>query len=209
MSKKDERIFYVYAFLRSKNSTNGKKGSPYYVGKGNGNRAWSNTGRQAKKPTDAGSIVLLRQGLTEKEAFEWEIFYINRYGRLDQGTGILRNKTDGGEGVAGFDFSNERNNFYGKKHSEATKSKYSATRMGADNAHYGKKHSARARGIMAARHAKYLYELIDSEGEVYMTESLRDFCRQYSLDRRSLARLLGGERDFYKDWKIRVAETLR
>jgi hypothetical protein len=209
MTKKDERIFYTYAFLRSQDSANGKKGSPYYIGKGNGNRAWSNTGRQTRKPADASFIVLLRQGLTEKEAFQWELFYINHYGRLDQGTGILHNKTDGGEGVAGFDFSNERNNFYGKKHSDATKSKYSATRMGADNAHYGKKHSVRTKGIMAARHAKFLYELIDSAGEVYMTESLRDFCRQYGLDRRSLTRLLKGERACYKGWKIRVAETLR
>jgi hypothetical protein len=204
-----EKTFYTYAFLRSKDSPRGKKGSPYYIGKGNGNRAWSNTGRQTRKPADASFIVLLRQGLTEEEAFQWEIFYIKRYGRIDKGTGILHNKTDGGEGVAGFDFSNERNNFYGKKHSDATKRKYSATRLGAGNAHYGKKHSARARGMMAARHAKYLYELIDPVGEVHMTKSLRDFCRQYSLDRRSLTKLLAGEKDFYRGWRICVAEILR
>jgi hypothetical protein len=113
----------------------------------------------------------------------------------------LHNKTDGGEGVAGFDFSNERNNFYGKKHSEATKRKYFAARAGAGNAHYGKKHSVRARGMIAARHAKYLYQLIDPAGEVHMTESLRDFCGQYGLDRRSLTKLLAGEKNFYRGWK--------
>jgi hypothetical protein len=205
----DSRRFYVYAFLRNKDSSAGPKYSPYYIGKGSGNRAWSNTGRKTRKPVDSTFIVLLRQNLTEEEAFRWEIFYINHYGRLDRNTGVLRNKTDGGEGVAGVDYANERNNFYGKKHSDATKNKLSLINQGSGNGHYGKKHSLRTKGVMAARHAKYLYELIDPAGDVYMTESLRDFCCQYNLDRRSLTRLLSGERDFYKNWKIRVAETLR
>lgn len=205
---KDASKFYVYAFLRDKNSAGGKRGSPYYIGKGSGVRAWSNSGRATKKPVDPSRIVLLKANLTESEAFDWEIFYIAHYGRLDNGTGILRNKTDGGEGVAGVDYSGKRNNFYGKKHSDATKQKLSRLRKGPGNGHYGKKHSPRAKGIISVRHSKYLYELIDGNGEVYLTESLREFCRQYNLGRRSLARLLKGEREFYQGWKIRIAENL-
>ena len=114
---KEASKFYVYAFLRDKDSASGKRGSPYYIGKGSGIRAWSNSGRSTKKPVEPSRIVLLRQNLTETEAFGWEIFYITHYGRLDNSTGILRNKTNGGEGVSGVDYSGERNNFYGKKHS--------------------------------------------------------------------------------------------
>lgn len=208
MTKEASR-FYVYAFLREKNSAAGKRGSPYYIGKGSGVRAWSNSGRATKKPVDPSRIVLLKQNLTEAEAFGWEIFYIAHYGRLDNGTGILHNKTDGGEGVAGIDYSGERNNFYGKRHSHATRQKLSQLRKGAGNGHYGKTHSLRARGIISVRHSKYLYELIDSNGEVYLTESLREFCCQHNLDRRSLTRLLKGERESYQGWKIRIAENLK
>ena len=40
----------------------------------------------------------MRSGLTYDEAKQWEICYIAHYGRIDLGTGILRNQTDGGEG---------------------------------------------------------------------------------------------------------------
>ncbi len=88
--KKD---FYTYAYLREDNS-------PYYVGKGSGYRAYVRRGRTIKPPKDRNKIVFLRTGLTEDEAFHWEKFYIKHYGRMDVGTGILRNLTDGGEGTS-------------------------------------------------------------------------------------------------------------
>jgi hypothetical protein len=82
--------FYVYAYLR-------KDKTPYYVGKGKEGRAYSKD-RVIKPPKDKSRIVFLRKGLTEDKAFEWERFYIKHYGRIDTGTGILHNLTDGGEG---------------------------------------------------------------------------------------------------------------
>ena len=89
----NERRFYVYAYLRTD-----KK--PYYVGKGSGYRAYVRRGRTIRPPKDKSKIVFLRTGLTENEAFNWERFYIKHYGRIDTGTGILRNLTDGGEGTS-------------------------------------------------------------------------------------------------------------
>ena len=206
--KQNLNRFYIYAWLRHRTTEKGRKGSPYYIGKGSGNRAWSNSGRSTKKPKDNSLIVLLRTDLEEEDAYQWEIFYIAHYGRIDQGTGILHNKTDGGEGVRGANL--EGRVFGGWKHSEQTRRMFSESRKGPKNANFGNKYSPKAKGIMRAKKAKYLYELIDKNGDVYMTESLRDFCTQYQLERRSFTRLLNGEKNQYQGiWKIRIAEILK
>lgn len=85
--------FYVYAYLREDKT-------PYYVGKGIRDRAYRRKGRVISPPKNKDRIVFLRKNLLEKEAFDWERFYISHYGRIDIGTGILRNRTDGGDGVS-------------------------------------------------------------------------------------------------------------
>ncbi len=75
--------FYVYMWLR-------EDGTPYYVGKGCGKRAF----RKASPPVDR---VLLQEYPSEEGAFEAEKFLIAYYGRKDIGTGCLNNLSDGGE----------------------------------------------------------------------------------------------------------------
>lgn len=99
--------FYVYAYLRSKDSVTAKAGTPYYIGKGSGNRAFLKGKHEHIQPPDKTLIVILENNLTELGSFALERRMIRWYGRIDLGTGILRNKTNGGEGTAGYKQSAE------------------------------------------------------------------------------------------------------
>ena len=85
--------YYVYAYLR-------KDGTPYYIGKGHDDR-FKQKSHKVKIPTDLSRIVIMENGLTNIGALALERRYIQWYGRKDNGTGILRNMTNGGEGVTG------------------------------------------------------------------------------------------------------------
>lgn len=98
--------FYVYAYVRSIDSLNGKKGTPYYIGKGSKDRAWR-LHSHIKKPKNYDSIIIIKDNLTEFVAHSLEMWLIKLWGRLNIKTGILHNKTDGGEGISGFKHSEE------------------------------------------------------------------------------------------------------
>lgn len=107
--------YYVYAYLR-------KDDTPYYIGKGTGNRAWSKGKNEVGKPTDLKKIIIIEKNLTLTGSLAIERRLIRWYGRIDLGTGILRNQTDGGDGGKGAS--------KGHKLSEETKLKISKAHTG-------------------------------------------------------------------------------
>ena len=57
--------FYTYAYLREDKT-------PYYIGKGTGNRIYSKS-RRVERPKDKSKIIYLKKNLTEEEALKHEI----------------------------------------------------------------------------------------------------------------------------------------
>jgi NUMOD3 motif-containing protein len=80
--------FYSYLWLR-------EDGTPFYAGKGSGKRAYIR--RENHWPPQDRSRILISPAATEAEALASEIVMIDLFGRKDSGTGVLQNRTDGGE----------------------------------------------------------------------------------------------------------------
>lgn len=97
------KIYYVYIYFRL-------DGRPCYIGKGKKKR-WLKLHNKhlisiAKKAGSKLPAVIIRNELTEAEAFETEMAFIKAIGREVHG-GPLINQTDGGEGVSGHKHTTE------------------------------------------------------------------------------------------------------
>jgi NUMOD3 motif len=137
----EERKFYVYAYLRTRASKNGAAGTPYYIGKGTATRAYK-AHDTIPVPKDKNSIVFLSWHMTEADSFQAEMLLIHLHGRIDLGTGCLRNRTDGGDGPSGLVHTEEtRNKMKGRKVGEETRRKLSQAGFGRTH-NRGRKHSA-------------------------------------------------------------------
>lgn len=166
-NKADMNNYYTYAYLR-------EDGTPYYIGKGKDKRAYQT---HSVEVPPKSRILLLKQNLTEEQAFNHERYMIAVFGRISSGSGILLNKTAGGQGLSGFT---------GKKSQEHK-----------DNI---------KKSLLKSKRRKHqeLY-LVENNLGVSIKEinTFRGICRKYGIDVGYGCKILKGERKTYKGWSIK------
>ena len=234
---KSERRFLVYAFLRSQDSKTGPRYSPYYIGKGTERRMFEKCGRIVPAPADPIYIVVIQDKLTEREAFNLEIFCIKLYGRVQTGTGILRNRTDGGDGPSGMIMSEEtrkkmsearrgeKHPLWGKPRPESVKKRISEANSGTNSPHYGKPLPEQTRKKIAAAlkqkpksdshkqklaqaNLKYQYLLISPTGVHHEITNLYRFCKSNNLDPSTMRKAMDSGKA-HKGWTGKILKELK
>ena len=161
------------------------------------------------------SVIKIFENLSFEESCDLEKYLIKKYGRKILNTGPLLNIQGGGQGHFSSFHAGSFNPFYGKTHSDAnkkkmsaihkgkklsneTKSKISATLLGRKDtltARENKKASLRRRFIENPNQPMFTvlgetkaktYTIKDPSGNLIMTTSLRKFCLENGLNAKTL-----------------------
>jgi hypothetical protein len=201
--------FYVYAYLRKSNNL------PYYIGKGRGQRCvQKHCG--VSVPKDRNKIVFLEKNLSEVGALALERRYISWYGRKDNSTGILLNKTDGGDGISGYKHTEETKKLLsvvskskgnsGQKMSVESKAKMSLSKLGhtpwnknktTNQIAWNKNKKFMSKGNLQRMNS---LSISDPMGVVYYVKNLSEFCRIHNLNQGAMSLVSHGKAKHHKQW---------
>lgn len=147
-------------------------------------------------------------------AEEW---YIRKFNTLHPNG---YNLTYGGEGTIGYKHSKEalikmrrpkktkdfqvgkNNSFYGKRHSEHTKSMYSKMRLGEQHPLFGKTRSDSTKAKIA-RTKRKKYVIIFPDKSEYFIEGIVLFSSKYNLDAGTMIKVAKGKQARHKGYKCR------
>ena len=192
-------IYYTYTFLREDRT-------PYYIGKGKDKRRYVKSDRTVFPPKDKSRILILKQNLTEEEAFRHEVYMIAVFGRKDLGTGILHNKTNGGDGVSGW-VPNEgtrkkmsesgKNKVFTKEHKKNISEALKRSNAG--------KYQRTEETLLKMKTGRKLiiYELTHIDGTRLIIDSMKEFCKKNPhLDRSAMNGVGRGVRKSHKGWAV-------
>jgi len=199
--------FYTYAYLR-------KDRTPYYIGKGTRYRLFEGNGKPCHVPSK-DRILILKNNLTEDEAFKHETYMINVFGRKIDG-GILLNKTFGGEGASGRIVKDSTRKILkekcsGWKHTPEAIEKIRQSSLGRkmplkseeqklkiSNTLKGRKLTKASIDKRTQSVCKNTYLIVSPDGVEYNTNNLKEFQRQNNL--KHLYDVVLGKRKQDKGW---------
>jgi hypothetical protein len=184
-------MFYTYAYLR-------KDGTPYYIGKGKGRRAWKKHDSVRLPPDDR--ILILKDNLTEEEAFRHEVFMIDAFGRKDLGTGILRNQSPGGDAPPRF-----------LGHTEASKRKISKTLMGVKKNPFTdthRKNMSMAQKKCGNRPPPWVkpFAFLAPDGTLHRGTNITAFAKQHNLIPGALHDMRRGKQKQHRGWTCHTTQ---
>lgn len=191
--------YYTYAYLR-------KDKTPYYIGKGKNNRIEKRIKNDIKPPGDKSRVIFLKQNLTENEAFKHEKYMISLFGRKDLKTGILHNRTDGGQGCSGRTIPEEtrekiKNKLLNKKWNEKRKK---SLKKSMHTEKIRKKHIEGIRKYCECR-----YKIITPDGKEYiMLSTIKELEELLPISRASIKRMIYNKKESIKGWKIKRLDEL-
>lgn len=209
------RIYYVYMYLR-------EDLTPYYVGKGKYKRAFIKSVNH-NPPADKNLIFFVKENVSEQEAFYWEMYYINKYGRKDNNTGVLRNLTDGGKGTAQhIKHQNIIDNIsyywvvkFKDNQPEVIKNlrefcrrnnldQSTMRRLANGECIQHKGYQCRYNGnlLFDFYDTKPEYKFISPTGNIFNVSNLREFSKKHCLDHSCLSKLIHKKRKQHKGWKL-------
>lgn len=200
-------MYYIYSYLR-------EDLSPYYIGKGKDQRAYSKGRNEVRPPRDKNRVKIIKANLTEQEAFELEKLYILMFGRIDNETGILRNKTDGGDGASGAVRSAETR----KKISEALKGRIVPKEVSERHSRilkaknikhseeYKRRLSEKLKGrkpstynILVSKSKAKPHKIIFRNGESIIVSNIVDWSKENGYHPNGVYNVKCGARNFYRD----------
>ena len=149
--------YYAYALIDPRTD------KPFYIGKGKGDRYKAHlVPSKLKEKSIKNNMIkkLVRLGLnhtvvisnlmSEEDALEVEMLLIAEYGRVDNGSGILSNHTDGGDGASGYKHTEEHKSFISTIHKERVFSEEHKEAMRKPKSEEGRKAIAEAQRKLRA-----------------------------------------------------------
>ena len=182
-----EKEFYCYVYYN-------EQGNPYYVGKGQRNRAF----QKRSIPVPPKKRICIRYFQEEEQAFRQEQMLIAFWGRSIDG-GLLENITTGGPGTPSLarDHRGKRNPMYGKTHSKAAREKIAA-------AHKGKRKSPESVRKRVEQMVK-TYIVTCPDGSEERVTNLHQYCLNNGLTAQCMYAVASGRAKSHFKYKCRYA----